>query len=102
MRAYGGAARDCLRSAPTQHKLPRVELRMQVSRRLCAKHNRSYLHQTHAEPAPSCRCLLNFSAQSTRCWSSMLLRSWRKPTKTGTGQTAWSLSLALRWTGPMR
>ncbi|KAI3423839.1 hypothetical protein D9Q98_009675 [Chlorella vulgaris] len=30
VRAYGGAARDCLRSAPTQHKLPRVELRMQV------------------------------------------------------------------------
>jgi hypothetical protein len=30
VRAYGGAARDCLRSAPKQHVTPKLTLRLQV------------------------------------------------------------------------
>lgn len=30
VRAYGGAARDCLRSAPKQHVTPKLALRLQV------------------------------------------------------------------------
>ena len=35
VRAYGGAARDCLRSAPKHHVTPKTALRLQVCVRAC-------------------------------------------------------------------